>query len=200
MSLEEVLAKCIEVGASLEERCSCCLDEFVLGGDESEACIELPAPCKHRFHAACIRQMLASSGKCALCGFFFVKQLGNMPMGSTMTSTVTRNSLPGHEGYGTITIQYHVPSGHGWTGTNRVAYLPNSEEGQVCLELLSRAFEQRLTFTIGTSLTTGQANVAVWNGIHHKTSPSGGPTCFGYPDADYLQRLRLELSNKGITP
>jgi deltex-like protein len=199
MSVEEVLAKCQEVVASSEERCSCCLDEYILEGDESEACVVLPAPCKHKFHAACIRQMLANSGKCALCGYFFVKQIGDMPLGSTMTTSVSSSSLPGHEGCGTITIQYHIPSGSGWTGTNRIAYLPNSAEGQECLGLLRRAFEQRLTFTVGTSLTTGQQNVAVWNGIHHKTSPVGGPTCFGYPDLDYLQRLRLELANKGIT-
>ena len=36
----------------------------------------------------------------------------------------------------------------------------------------------------------------VWNGIHHKTSPTAGP--YGYPDQTYLARLRAELARKGI--
>lgn len=85
------------------------------------------------------------------------------------------------------------------------------------------------TFTIGTSITTGQSNTVsalqppspfalpplsshhntdrrltyiqthvqvVWNGIHHKTSPTAGP--YGYPDPTYLARLRAELASKGI--
>ncbi|MEQ2177299.1 hypothetical protein GOODEAATRI_002156, partial [Goodea atripinnis] len=61
--------------------------------------------------------------------------------------------------------------------TDRVAYLPDSPEGNRVLGLLRRAFEQRLIFTIGTSMTTGLQNVITWNDIHHKTSIFGGPRC-----------------------
>ena len=44
-----------------------------------------------------------------------------------------------------------------------------------------------MTFIVGTSLTTGQTNTAVWAGIHHKTSSHGGP--FGYPDKTYFSRV-----------
>lgn len=69
----------------------------------------------------------------------------------------------------------HPNPGIRYPGTDRVAYLPDSPEGNRVLGLLRRAFEQRLIFTIGTSMTTGLQNVITWNDIHHKTSIFGGP-------------------------
>lgn len=43
------------------------------------------------------------------------------------------------------------------------------------LQLLKKAFYQKLIFTVGTSRTTGNENQVTWNDIHHKTSISGGP-------------------------
>lgn len=62
-----------------------------------------------------------------------------------------------------------------------MAYLPDSPEGNRVLGLLRRAFEQRLIFTIGTSMTTGMQNVITWNDIHHKTSIWGGPRWYVWP-------------------
>lgn len=56
-----------------------------------------------------------------------------------------------------------------------MAYLPDCPEGNKVLTLFRKAFDQRLTFTIGTSMTTGRPNVITWNDIHHKTSCTGGP-------------------------
>ena len=42
--------------------------------------------------------------------------------------------------------------------------------------LLRVAFDNRLTFTVGMSRTTGAENVVTWNDIHHKTSIEGGVT------------------------
>jgi len=55
-----------------------------------------------------------------------------------------------------------------------------------------------LTFTVGRSVTTGLDNQIVWNGIHHKTSYTGGAANFGYPDPTYLKRVKEELAFKGI--
>ena len=62
------------------------------------------------------------------------------------------------------------------------------------------AFRQKVTFTVGTSITTGRDNQVVWNGIHHKTRPGGGATSHGYPDDTYFDRVKLELEQKGIRP
>ncbi|KAI0243407.1 hypothetical protein LSAT2_008621 [Lamellibrachia satsuma] len=62
----------------------------------------------------------------------------------------------------------------------------------------SEAFRQRLTFTVGWSVTTGRGDVVTWIDIHHKTSLDGGPDGYGYPDQGYLQRVTEDLAAKGI--
>ena len=42
------------------------------------------------------------------------------------------------------------------------------------LRLLKEAFDARLTFTVGRSVTSGQDNIVTWNDIHHKTNMTGG--------------------------
>ena len=86
---------------------------------------------------------------------------------------------------GTITIDYYFPPGiqgsehpnpgQRYEGTQRTAYLPDNREGNEVLQLLRRAFDARLVFTVGTSVTTGRQNQITWNDIHHKTNVSGGP-------------------------
>ena len=66
------------------------------------------------------------------------------------------------------------------------------------LRLLQKAFDRKLIFTVGRSVTTGRDNVIVWNGVHHKTDTSGGAAYFGYPDPTYFDRVKLELAAKGI--
>ncbi|PIO71919.1 hypothetical protein TELCIR_06162 [Teladorsagia circumcincta] len=52
---------------------------------------------------------------------------------------------------------------------------------------------------VGDSITTGAKNVVVWNNIHHKTNVTGGPQKYGYPDPDYLNRVKEDLAAMGIT-
>ena len=108
----------------------------------------------------------------------------------------------GYEGYGVWEIRYDFPDGKlngvKYRGTRRVAYLPDTQEGREVLALLVKAFERRHTFLVGTSVTTGQKNVVVWS-VHHKTSTHGGSSHFGYPDPTYFNRVKLELSDRGIT-
>jgi len=60
------------------------------------------------------------------------------------------------------------------------------------------AFSCGITFTIGTSLTTGLENVMTWGGIHHKTSQTGGFASHGYPDDQYISNCNNELNAIGI--
>jgi deltex-like protein len=62
----------------------------------------------------------------------------------------------------------HPFPGKPYSGTYRIAYLPDNAEGREVLELFKKAFAQRQIFTVGNSITTGQQNCVVWNGIHHK--------------------------------
>jgi hypothetical protein len=71
---------------------------------------------------------------------------------------------------------------------HRTAYLPDNKEGQEILKLFKIAWERRLLFTVGRSVTTGEDNQVVWGGVHQKTSTSGGATSFGYPDPTYFER------------
>jgi len=68
----------------------------------------------------------------------------------------------------------HPNPGLRYAGTNRKAYLPNNDRGRKVAALLRLAFDSGLTFTIGTSSTTGFPNSVIWNGIHHKTELYGG--------------------------
>lgn len=70
----------------------------------------------------------------------------------------------------------HPNPGQPYGPAHRVAYLPDNEEGREILQLLKRAFRQKLIFTVGQSRTTGAQNVITWNDIHHKTAMEGGPS------------------------
>lgn len=74
----------------------------------------------------------------------------------------------------------HPNPGVRYSGTSRTAYLPDCKEGQKVLKLLKKAFDRRLIFTIGRSVTTGLNNVITWNDIHHKTNIDGGPQRYAH--------------------
>jgi deltex-like protein len=95
-----------------------------------------------------------------------------------------------------IQIRYEIPDGtqqsnhpqpgRRYPGTTRVAYLPETEQGRNMLQRFQWAFQKGRSFTIGTSLTTGQTGVVVWSKhLPHKTNWRGGGP-FGFPDANYV--------------
>ncbi|NXX38554.1 DTX3L ligase, partial [Tricholaema leucomelas] len=168
---------------------------------------EILSKCKHVFCKSCIDQAMSYKKSCPVCNTVYGPMEGNQPEGTMSTATMS-TPLPGYPHCGTIVITYdmfggiqtvnHPNPGKHYSATRRIAYLPDNEEGREILQLLKRAFKQKLIFTVGQSRTTGAQNVITWNDIHHKTSLYGGSTGFGYPDPDYLQRVRSELKAKGI--
>ncbi|KAJ4941403.1 hypothetical protein JOQ06_011282 [Pogonophryne albipinna] len=164
--------------------------------------------CKHSFCRDCLKRAFDYKPVCPTCGALYGTLTGTQPDGGSMDVTKSSSSLPGYQKYGTITINYYIPSGiqkeehphpgQPYEGASRTAYLPDSSEGNGVLKLLTRAFRQKLIFTVGHSTTSGRNNIVTWNDIHHKTSTHGGPTHYGYPDPDYLSRVRDELKVKGI--
>lgn len=182
-----------------EQQCSICL------GPIQEPKM-LPS-CKHTFCTLCIEQAMVIKPVCPVCQTSYGKITGNQPHGR-MDLRKQGFSLPGHAGSGTIVITYSFPGGiqsfnhpnpgKPYHGTSRTAYLPDTKEGREVLALLQKAFDAQLIFTIGQSATTGANNQITWNDIHHKTSISGGPSVYGYPDPTYLSRVKKELEAKGI--
>ncbi|KAM4607617.1 uncharacterized protein ACJ7VT_015826 [Polymixia lowei] len=184
-----------------DESCAICMD--VITKTEKKT-----LRCKHSFCKGCLKKAFDYKPVCPTCGALYGILKGTQPGKGTMDVIIDKSSLPGYESYGSIIIHYLIPSGiqteehpnpgQQYEGTSRTAYLPDSSKGRKVLELLKRAFDQQLIFTVGRSSTTGRNNLVTWNDIHHKTSRHGGPTCYGYPDPDYLNRVQDELKVKGI--
>jgi deltex len=191
-----------------EEKCMICLEEFVIKDIEKECAEEkeddiLMLGCSHKYHRHCLLMLIGEKqwAKCPICSTIFGHMTGDQPDGKMKVDIDKNLTCLGHP-KGTIIITYSFHSNHrngkAYTGTTRVAYLPNTPEGNEVLALLKEAFDRRLTFTIGRSVTTGLDNQVVWNGIHHKTSVTGGASHFGFPDPTYLTRVKEELAFKGI--
>jgi len=176
-------------------------------GDDPRGIVRLSRCVGHYFHKACITRWMAEKEKCPVCAEIYGIIKGDQPDG-TFDMRTERGSLPGYEGCGTLTITYNFPSGvqgemhpnpgKPYHGTSRVGYLPDNAEGRRVAALLRTAFDRRVSFTIGTSITTGRSDCVIWNGVHHKTSKTGGPQSFGYPDPAYLARVAEELAAKGV--
>jgi deltex-like protein len=143
--------------------------------------------------------------KCASCR----KSLGWLPIGTMPTGTMRVDVLDhltctGYEP-GTIILSYkfnegvqksfHVYPGQSIFPTHRIAFLPNNKDGRNLLRRLIYAFCRGLTFSVGTSLTTGRSNSITW-AIPHKTSLL--PSQFGYPDPSFFAMANDELDVLGV--
>lgn len=201
-----------------DDTCSLCLCDFHDEEEdmEDDEIVHLNSCGPHYFHKACIMNCFqepenaTSKGhlKCPICSKLYGIRYGTMPFGVMKVSEHPNTHLPGYESFGTIHILYSFPPGiqgpehpvpgELYSGTVRNCFLPDNEEGKEVLKKLKIAFERRLTFIVGTSITSGRSNTVVWNGIHHKTNTTGGPPRYGYPDPTYLGRVTQELANVGI--
>ncbi|XP_055955559.1 uncharacterized protein LOC126816067 isoform X1 [Patella vulgata] len=187
------------------------------GNDECSICMEVISerknlPCGHSFCGPCIDQAMKCSIFCPICrkNVYGGIQTGTQPDGHMEVTKNIYSHLPGYEKYCTIEIKYifrdgiqsekHPNPGKPFKGTTRTAYLPDNRDGQEVLSLLKTAWDRRLIFTVGKSVTTGQNDVVTWNDIHHKTRVHGGPDSYGYPDLGYLNRVKKELMAHGVTP
>jgi deltex-like protein len=185
-----------------DEQCSICMCPF----DESEPAVQMGKCDDHFFHAECLVHCKGRANfiKCPICGSTYGIITGDMPKGTMRYKRHPVGELPceGYEEYGTILVEYRFPNGRrgaqSYAGTNRTAFLPDTPEGNEILRLLQIAFDRRLSFTVGTSITTGRPNCVIWNGIHHKTNTTGGSSEFGYPDETYFKRVKEELAAKGV--
>lgn len=187
------------------DKCVICMCEFT--PEDQGDIVQLAYCSEHYFHSACIEACRGTNDyiKCPICGRSYGLILGDMPPGSLVIVTYPCQMLPidGYPDAETVIIQYSMPPGERngarYSGTQRTAFFPSTAEGREVIRLLILAFERKLTFVVGTSITTGRQNAVVWNGIHHKTNVTGGPTRYGYPDPGYFFRVKEELLSKGLT-
>ena len=154
----------------------------------------------HFFHIECLNNLIGEKNnfKCPNCSMIYGILIGEQPFGYMKAYISDSYHCNGYENEATIVRNYSLPSGKGYTGRYRTVYLPNNKEGKEILGLLKVCFDRKLTFVVGTSVTTGRKNTTVWNGVHHKTNLDGGPTYFGYPDPTYFNRVKEELAAKGV--
>lgn len=148
--------------------------------------------------------------QCPTCKAIHGIKLGNQPISGRMDIQHSHRSLPGHPDCGMITIVYDFTPGvqgpeHPNPGSRfnargfpRTCFLPDSQKGKKVLELLKKAWQRRLIFTIGTSSTTGEEDTVVWNEIHHKTEAFSNHMGHGYPDPNYLDNVLAELAAQGV--
>lgn len=191
------------------QSCSVCMMEYEADEDLNEV-VRLGKCHGHYFHIECIVQAFGYKPSCPNCAHVYLPLTGTMPKGTMRVDYKPRGSCPlgGYEKEGTIVLHYHFPNGtqgpehpspgEPYSGTSRTAFVPDTEEGREVVDLLVKAFKRRVSFTVGTSLTTGQSNCVIWNGVHHKTSQRGGT--FGWPDETYFARVKDELKQFGIEP
>jgi len=81
----------------------------------------------------------------------------------------------------------------------RRAFIPDSRDGRGrrLLERIVKAWERKLLFSVGRSLTNPDAgdNSIIWSGnVHFKTEPLSNESGHGFPDDQYFDRLDAELS------
>ena len=87
-----------------EETCPICMDTLT----EKKT---LPQ-CKHSFCKDCVKRAFDIKPVCPVCGVLYGELKGTQPEKGTMKVTYEDNShLPGYEKYGTIVIEYYIPSG-----------------------------------------------------------------------------------------
>jgi deltex-like protein len=164
----------------------------------------------HYFHKSCIKDWLNIKMECPYCKIPFPgvvpgPQPNNGIMAISINTTIT---IPGESTSGAIAIVFSFDNGiqdnrhsspsQPYTGTSRSVYLPNSIEGQNALKRIKYAWDIRILFNVGTSLTTGKTNCVIWNGIPFKTRLDGGPALHGYPDPGYLAELNSALDAQNI--
>ncbi|KAL7526487.1 hypothetical protein ACHAXR_001512, partial [Thalassiosira sp. AJA248-18] len=162
--------------------------------------------CQHVFHLECINAAFKSKPQCPICRKPVGAPQGKSPSGTMEISIVSTSCFGFQED--SIQIRYFIESGtqmsyhenpglyHG--GKYAIAFLPNNDDGRDLLKRFAYAFQHGLTFSVGTSLTTGKKNQCTWASIHHKTSPSGGVRKHGFPDTDYFVNCNSELDTHGV--
>ena len=211
-TIDNTLQKYTSLATSSEdnETCSICCDPLSV-----ETAVSL-SKCGHKFHSLCVQEVIAHQTgqhhiQCPNCQTIHGMKTGNQPINGEMSWRKNSGKVPGYPDCGMIVVKYAMVDGvqadchprpgkpfHA-KGFPRTAILPDNQKGNLVLTLLIKAFQRRLIFTVGPSLSRGgEEDCVTWNGIHHKTALHDSGNGHGYPDMGYLDRVLDELKQKGV--
>ena len=183
-----------------QHQCGICLNDITPG---MAVCTAKCQAGTHGFCFQCLEPWFRNNLSCPSCRVTCGPKQGDCPEG-IMTFKTIPHKLPGFNCC-SIEIRYIIPSGiqdqrhpnpgEEFNGTMRNALLPCNDNGFETLRLLKKAFDNKLIFKVGTSLTSGEENTVCWGTIHHKTEFTG---TWGWPDTTYFQRVKDECNSLGI--
>ncbi|KAJ8389051.1 hypothetical protein AAFF_G00124480 [Aldrovandia affinis] len=146
--------------------------------------------CSHELCVDCLKRSVERSDlQCPVC-HKALRVLGDQPEG-----TMTIN----HSTNGCCIICYNIPNGiqteahpnpgMSFTGIHTNTFLPNTPEGIGVLQLLRRAFDQRLVFTVAA--TNGAKDRVIFTDIPQSTT-------WDIFDHGFLEKVKAALRAKGI--
>jgi deltex-like protein len=149
---------------NMKDKCAICQERL-----EKRRCVALKI-CSHVFHKGCIKLAFQSKLQCPVCRVPIGALQGKSPSG-TMSVSVNPIRCSGFQ-CDTLVISYNIPAARqmsyhdnpGVTHGSKVAtaYVPNNEEGINLMKRLKFAFKHGLTFTVGTSMTSGMTDQCTW--------------------------------------
>ena len=166
------LSKSIPSNALIAPPSDCNMDDDCVICHErlkTSSCVALKV-CNHVFHRDCIQMAFQSKSQCPTCRVPVGAPQGKSPSG-TMSVSVNPVRCSGFQ-CDTMVISYNIPAARqlsyhdnpGATHGSKVAtaYVPNNEDGVNLLKRLKFAFKHGLTFTVGTSMTSGMTDQCTW--------------------------------------
>lgn len=87
-----------------DESCPICMEPILITEKET-------LRCKHSFCRDCLKKAFDYKPVCPTCGALYDTLTGTQPDGGRMNVTKNSSSLPGYDKFGTVIIQYYIPSG-----------------------------------------------------------------------------------------
>ena len=169
------------------EECPICLD------DMTENIVKLNV-CRHRFHAACIQQVLSSAANpcCPVCVRSTMEPMGSCPPG-TMTVYSVPKDCSGFPNDGSIKIYFVVTQNFEkprHCGLEQQAYLPKNEAGLDLLKRVAYAFSRGLSFEVVTSYVFSTRLSS-----HHPSSTAATADSWATPGFMQLCNQELDALN-----
>jgi deltex-like protein len=177
-----LVIECNSCASEKDELCAICFDSLSSYGP-----VVSLRNCNHNFHLDCIDDALAHSKRCPKCRKDIrSEQKGTSPSGTMNISRPVIDRLAdinGSQYKRAIQIEYVIPDGfqkhyhelpdEPFKGTIKVAYLPNTSQGNCLLNRLIYAFSHGLTFRIARA-ESNKKSIVNWATIPHKFSSGEG--------------------------